>query len=159
MICGQNLPHWPQQRRRWQVRRPSQRLRRERGSQRDPRVACAVRHQNARRRYRRRSYVRRNERCRETWSRKTGNKAGRRKMRCCKLRACNMRCRNGAGASTTTRLEDAHSTKFRELLYPWHPWSDLRIGIHEAIERPGGVVFRCDLTASEANRWPSSVDV
>ena len=64
-----------------------------------------------------------------------------------------MRCRNGAGASTTTRLEDAHSTKFRELLYPWHPWSDLRIGIHEAIERPGGVVFRCDLTASDANRW------
>jgi len=29
----------------------------------------------------------------------------------------------------------------------------LRIGIHEAIERPGGVVFRCDLTASDANRW------
>ena len=25
--------------------------------------------------------------------------------------------------------------------------------IHEAIERPGGVVFRCDLTASDANRW------
>jgi hypothetical protein len=33
------------------------------------------------------------------------------------------------------------------------PWSGLRIGIHEAIERPGGVVFRCDLTASDANRW------
>src|SRR5215467_6435498 len=29
----------------------------------------------------------------------------------------------------------------------------LRIGIHEAIERPSGVVFRCDLTASDANRW------
>ena len=29
----------------------------------------------------------------------------------------------------------------------------LRIGIHEAIERPGGVVFRCDLTASDAKRW------
>src|SRR5262245_23856934 len=29
----------------------------------------------------------------------------------------------------------------------------LRIGIHEAIERPGGVVFRRDLTASNANRW------
>ena len=31
--------------------------------------------------------------------------------------------------------------------------SGLLIGIHEAIERPGGVVFRCDLTASDANRW------
>src|SRR5262249_25937978 len=29
----------------------------------------------------------------------------------------------------------------------------LRIGIHEAIERPGGVVFRCSLTASDAKRW------
>src|SRR5262249_4483382 len=29
----------------------------------------------------------------------------------------------------------------------------LRIGIHEAIERPGGVVFRCDLTASDAKHW------
>src|SRR5262245_62801318 len=53
----------------------------------------------------------------------------------------------------TTRLENAHGTEFWELLYPWHPWSGLRIGIHEAIERPGGVVFRCDLTASDANRW------
>jgi len=54
---------------------------------------------------------------------------------------------------STTRLENAHGTEFWELLYPWHPWSGLRIGIHEAIERPGGVVFRCDLTASDANRW------
>ncbi|HMG33042.1 MAG TPA: hypothetical protein VKM94_03815 [Blastocatellia bacterium] len=43
----------------------------------------------------------------------------------------------------TTRLQNAHNTEFRELLYPWHPWSGLRIGIHEAIERPGGVLFRC----------------
>jgi hypothetical protein len=58
-----------------------------------------------------------------------------------------------AAPHCTTKLENAHSTEFRELLYPWHPWSDLRIGIHEAIERPGGVVFRCDLTASDAHRW------
>jgi hypothetical protein len=61
--------------------------------------------------------------------------------------------RRGVGSGCTTRLENAHVTEFRELLYPWHPWSGLRIGIHEAIERPGGVVFRCDLTASDANRW------
>src|SRR6516225_2673093 len=64
---------------------------------------------------------------------------------------CRSRCE--VAPRCTTRLENAHSTQFRELLYPWHPWSDLRIGIHEAIERPGGVVFRCDLTASDANRW------
>jgi hypothetical protein len=29
----------------------------------------------------------------------------------------------------------------------------LRVGIHDALERPDGVVFRCDLTASDANRW------
>src|SRR2546421_7033887 len=68
------------------------------------------------------------------------------------LAAC-MRVRRGALSCCTTRLENAHNTEFRELLYPWHPWSGLRIGIHETIERPGGVVFRCDLTASDANRW------
>ena len=51
------------------------------------------------------------------------------------------------------KASERPQTEFRELLYPWHPWSGLRIGIHEAIERPGGVVFRCDLTASDANRW------
>src|SRR5215831_2825321 len=64
---------------------------------------------------------------------------------------CRSRCE--VAPRCTTRLENAHNTEFRELLYPWHPWSGLRIGIHEAIERPGGVVFRCDLTASDANRW------
>jgi hypothetical protein len=64
---------------------------------------------------------------------------------------CRSRC--GVLPRCATRLENAHNTEFRELLYPWHPWSGLRIGIHEAIERPGGVVFRCDLTAFDANRW------
>src|SRR5262249_6234546 len=64
---------------------------------------------------------------------------------------CRSRCE--VAPRCTTRLENAHNTEFRELLYPWHPWSGLRIGIHEAIERPGGVVFRCDLTASDAKRW------
>jgi hypothetical protein len=65
-------------------------------------------------------------------------------------------CRQGSSAVAgrcTTKLETAHRTEFRELLYPWHPWSGFRIGIHEAVERPGGVVFRCDLKASESERW------
>ena len=53
----------------------------------------------------------------------------------------------------TRRLENAHGIEFRELLYPWHPWTGLRVGIHEVIERPGGIAFRCDLKASEASRW------
>jgi hypothetical protein len=53
----------------------------------------------------------------------------------------------------TTKLENAHGTEFRELLYPWHPWTGLRLGIHEVIERPDGVAFRCNLKASEAGRW------
>jgi len=57
------------------------------------------------------------------------------------------------GCDCTTRFENAHKTNFRELLYRWHPWSGLRVSIHDALERPDGVVFRCDLTASDANRW------
>jgi hypothetical protein len=44
---------------------------------------------------------------------------------------------NPGAPRCTTKLENAHSTEFRELLYPWHPWSGLRTGIHEAIERSG----------------------
>src|SRR5262249_5937639 len=29
------------------------------------------------------------------------------------------------GVDPPTRLENAHNTEFRELLYPWHPWSGL----------------------------------
>jgi hypothetical protein len=57
------------------------------------------------------------------------------------------------GAALRRFAANSFGVEFWELLYPWHPWSGLRIGIHEAIERPGGVVFRCDLTASDANRW------
>jgi hypothetical protein len=41
----------------------------------------------------------------------------------------------------------------RELLYPWHPWFELQVAIHEAIEKADGVVFRCTLSGSDADRW------
>ena len=53
----------------------------------------------------------------------------------------------------TTRLANAHGTEFRELLYPWHPWYGVRVGVYAAIERSGGVIFRCNLTGSDADRW------
>jgi hypothetical protein len=45
------------------------------------------------------------------------------------------------------------SVLIRELLYPWHPWFGLRIGVHAAIERSSGTVFRCSLSGSDADRW------
>jgi hypothetical protein len=53
----------------------------------------------------------------------------------------------------TTRFENAHGTVLRELLYPWHPWFELQVAIHEAIEKADGVVFRCTLSGSDADRW------
>src|SRR5512134_4084158 len=59
----------------------------------------------------------------------------------------------GGGDRCTTRLENAHGTVFRELFYRWHPWSGTRVAIHEAIEKVDGVVFRCTLSGSQADRW------
>jgi hypothetical protein len=61
--------------------------------------------------------------------------------------------RRGGDGGCTTKLENAHSIEFRELLYPWHPWSGLWVGVHEAVERRGDIVFRCDLKASDSERW------
>jgi hypothetical protein len=35
-----------------------------------------------------------------------------------------------------TKFENAQGTKFGELLYPWHPWAGLRIGLHESVSKP-----------------------
>src|SRR5437879_3933119 len=56
-------------------------------------------------------------------------------------------------AGVATKLENTHRTEFRELLYPWHQWFGLRVGVHAAIERSGGTVFRCNLSGSDADRW------
>ena len=67
-----------------------------------------------------------------------------------------MSCRQGSNAverCCTTKLKNTHGTEFRELLYRWHPWFGLRVGVHEAIERSGEVVFRCTLSGSDVDRW------
>jgi hypothetical protein len=58
-----------------------------------------------------------------------------------------------AGLGRTTRLENAHGTEFRELLSPWHPRFGLRVGVHEAIDKSDGIVFRCNLSGLEADQW------
>ena len=67
-----------------------------------------------------------------------------------------MWCRQGSNVDDgdcTTRLENTHGTEFREVLYPWHPWFALCVGVHEAIEKSDGVVFRCNRSGSDADRW------
>ena len=64
---------------------------------------------------------------------------------------CRSRCE--VAPRCTTKLENTHGTEFRELLYPWHPWFGLRVGVHAAIERSSDTVFRCSLSGSDADRW------
>src|SRR5450759_2682887 len=52
----------------------------------------------------------------------------------------------------TTRFENTHGTGFRELLYRWHPWSGLRVCVHEATDKADGIVFRCTLSGSNEDR-------
>ncbi len=68
------------------------------------------------------------------------------------LAACN-RAMSAAEVRCTTRFKNAHGTVFRELLYPWHPWFGVQVAVHEAIEKADGVVFRCTLSGSDADRW------
>src|SRR3954454_8886091 len=59
----------------------------------------------------------------------------------------------GAGARCCrTGFANAHGTVFRELLYSWHPWCGLQVAVHEAINKPDGVAFRCTLTGSGGDR-------
>ncbi len=66
---------------------------------------------------------------------------------------CRRQGSNEDGGRCTTRLKNAHGTVFRELLYHWHPWFGMSVAIHEAIDKADGVVFRCTLSGSAADRW------
>ena len=57
------------------------------------------------------------------------------------------------GPRCRTKFENAHGTVLRELLYPWHPWSSLQVTIHEALAKPDGLIFRCTVSGSDADRW------
>jgi hypothetical protein len=38
------------------------------------------------------------------------------------------------------------------VLYHWHPWFAMRVAIHEAVDKADGVLFRCTLSGSTADR-------
>jgi hypothetical protein len=63
------------------------------------------------------------------------------------------RCLNAAERDCRTKFENAHGTVLRELLYPWHPWFSLQVTIHEALAKPDGLIFRCTVSGSDADRW------
>ena len=52
----------------------------------------------------------------------------------------------------TTKLENAHGTEFREVLYRWHPWFGLRVAVQETVTRLDGIVFRCTLTGGRGRQ-------
>jgi hypothetical protein len=56
-------------------------------------------------------------------------------------------------------FKNAHGTVFRELIYHWHPWFGMRVAIHEAIDKADGIVFRCTLSGSAADRWLESASL
>jgi hypothetical protein len=45
-----------------------------------------------------------------------------------------------------------HGNGSQELLYRWHPWCGRRVWVRGAIEKPSGLVFRCALSDSAADR-------
>src|SRR3954447_16505575 len=53
----------------------------------------------------------------------------------------------------TTRVENAHGTGVREVLYRWHPWFGLDVHVHAAITKSDGVYFRCTLNGADGARW------
>src|SRR3954466_9490281 len=53
----------------------------------------------------------------------------------------------------TTRVENAHGTGVREVLYRWHPWFGLAVHVHAAITKSDGVYFRCTLNGADGARW------
>src|SRR3954468_20631293 len=58
----------------------------------------------------------------------------------------------------TTRVENAHGTGVREVLYRWHPWFGRDVHVHAAITKSDGVYFRCTLNGTDGARWQELVE-
>jgi len=52
-----------------------------------------------------------------------------------------------------TWARNAHRTVLREILYRHHPWFGRRVCVHGSVDKGDGVVFRCTLDRSQADRW------
>jgi len=67
--------------------------------------------------------------------------------------ACVPQGSNAASCGCRTQTQNAHRTRFGEVLYRWHPWAGARVFIHSAVQRADRLVFRCTLSGSDADRW------
>jgi hypothetical protein len=45
----------------------------------------------------------------------------------------------------TSRQRNTHSIESREVRYPWHPWHDRVVAIHQSFTRNGRALFRCSI--------------
>jgi hypothetical protein len=45
----------------------------------------------------------------------------------------------------TSRQRNTHSIESREVLYPWHPWHNRVVAVHQSFTRNGHVLFRCSI--------------
>jgi len=59
---------------------------------------------------------------------------------------------NAVALRCKTKLENAHKTVFRVLVYPWHPWFGMRVAIHEVVDKADGAVVRGTLSDSRTDR-------
>src|SRR3954465_14846452 len=60
--------------------------------------------------------------------------------------------RHAGAPRCTTRVENAHGTVVREVLYRWHPWFGLAVHVHAAIPQSDGGYFRSTLDGAAGAR-------
>lgn len=60
---------------------------------------------------------------------------------------------SAVGDCCTTQRRNTHGTDQRELLYPWHPWAERQVFIHEVIEKGDASVFRCSISGQALDQW------
>ncbi len=62
------------------------------------------------------------------------------------------RAANVASRRCTTKYHNAHVTKEREVIYPWHPWFGRVVFVHQVVGHGDGPTFRCSLTEVPTGR-------
>jgi hypothetical protein len=65
--------------------------------------------------------------------------------------ACLSGVRGAFGSGDRSRQLNTHSTEFRDVCYPWHPWFGRTVAVYEVLVKQGQSVSRCGLE-EERNR-------
>jgi len=59
------------------------------------------------------------------------------------IQVCLAPDRNAGGLCCTTQQRNTHNIESREVRYPWHPWCDRVVAVHQTFAKNGRVVSRC----------------